>query len=106
MIGNFRNVAQDLLNQHAEMVAVSYLNSLQETAELIEDNKKRKPLPFFHATRSGFESMGSNFGSAFHSRNWQRSSTLKRMKTEQLKQIQNIEDKIQTRDDLKKQIEA
>ena len=28
------------------------------------------------------------------------------MKTEQLKQIQNIEDKIQTRDDLKKQIEA
>ncbi|MEC8044303.1 MAG: hypothetical protein VX130_06910, partial [Verrucomicrobiota bacterium] len=108
MIGNFRNVAQDLLNQHAEMVAVSYLNSLQQRQrELIEDNKKRKPLPFLSRRQEVALNQWDPISEALsHSRHWQRSSTLKRIKTEQLKQIQYIEDKIQTRDDLKKQMEA
>ena len=108
MVGNFRNVAQDLLNQHAEMVAVSYLNSLQQRQrELIEDNKKRKPLPFLLRRQEVALNQWDPISEALsHSRDWQRSSTLKRMKTEQLKQIQNLENKIQTRDDLKKQMEA
>jgi len=108
MIGNFRNVAQDLLNQHAEMVAVSYLNSLQQRQrELIEDNKKRKPIPFLSRRQEVALNQWDPISEALsHSRDWQRSSTLKRIKTEQLKQIQNLENKIQTRDDLKKQMEA
>ena len=101
MIGNFRNVAQDLLNQHAEMVAVSYLNSLQQRQrELIEDNKKRKPLPFLSRRQEVALNQWDPISEALsHSRDWQRSSSLKRIKTEQLKQIENLENKIQTRDD-------
>jgi hypothetical protein len=108
MIGNFRNVAQDLLNQHAEMVAVSYLQSLQQRQrELIEDNNKRKSLPFLSRRQEVALNQWDPISEALsHSRDWQRSSTIKRIKTEQLKQIQNLENKIQTRDDLKNQMEA
>ena len=107
MVGNFRNIAQDLLNQHAEIVAVSYLESLQQRQrELIEDNQKRKPLPFLARRQEVALNQWDPISEALsHSLNWQRSSTLKRIKTKQLEQIQKIENGIQARDNLKKQIE-
>ena len=107
MVGNFRNIAQDLLNQHAEIVAVSYLESLQQRQrELIEDNQKRKPLPFLARRQEVALNQWDPISEALsHSLNWQRSSTLKRIKTKQLELNQKIENGIQSRDNLKKQIE-
>ena len=107
MVGNFRNIAQDLLNQHAEIIAVSYLESLQQRQrELIEDNQKRKPLPFLARRQEVALNQWDPISEALsHSLNWQRSSTLKRNKTKQLELNQKIENGVQSRDNLKKQIE-
>ena len=44
MLGNFRNVSQDLLNQHAETVAVSYLNHfLKDKKNWLTMLKRERP---------------------------------------------------------------
>ena len=45
--GNLKNIGQDILNQHAEMMAISYLHSLhQRQQELLEDYRNKKAIPF------------------------------------------------------------
>lgn len=106
MLGNFRNVSQDLLNQHAETVAVSYLKSLlKRQKELVKNAEERKAIPFIvrrqEVALSQWEPVSKSLS---YSRDWQRSSALKKIKSEQLKLQQSLGEFDGDRKTLQKQI--
>ena len=70
------------------MVAVSYLNSLQQRQrELIEDNKKRKPLPFLLRRQEVALNQWDQFQLAFSFSQLAKIFHSQTNQTEQLKQI-------------------
>ena len=78
MLGNFV-MSQDLLNQHAETVAVSYLKSLHKRQkELVKNIEDRKAIPFIvrrqEVALSQWEPVSESLS---YSRDWQRSSAIK-----------------------------
>lgn len=85
--GNVRNVAQDLLNQHAETVAISYLASMNERQdELIKNTKEKKAIAFLSRRQQiALEQWDPIADALFYSRDWQRSSDLKKIKSEQVR---------------------
>ena len=92
--GNFRNVAQDLLNQHAETIAVAYLRSLHKRQnELLDHSEQGKALPFLIRRQEVALSQWNPIAKTMsYSRDWQKSSTLKRIQSEQLKLLQSIDE--------------
>jgi hypothetical protein len=92
--GNFRNVAQDLLNQHAETIAVAYLRSLHKRQnELLDHFEQGKALPFLIRRQEVALSQWNPIAKTMsYSRDWQKSSTLKRIQSEQLKLLQSIDE--------------
>ena len=55
-----KNIGQDILNQHAEMVAVSYLHSLhQRQQELLEDYQNKKAMCPSCQTAGSFRTSGN-----------------------------------------------
>ncbi len=106
MSGNVRNIAEDLLNQHAEVVAVSYLRALlNRQKELIKDAERRKALPFLVRRQEVALSQWKPVSKALlYSRDSLRSSALKRIKSEQLKLQQDLLGIKGDRKKLKKQI--
>lgn len=106
MSGNLRNVAQDLLNQHAETVAVSYLRSLHKRQqEMLKDIDDKKAFPFLTRRQEVALNQWNPVSEALsYSRDWQKSSTLKRIKSEQLKLKKSIEELDGDRAKLQKQM--
>ena len=106
MAGNFRNVAQDLLNQHAETVGVSFLNSLHKRQkELIGNLEERKPLPFISRRQEVALGQWDPIAKTFsYSRDWAKSSTLKRIKSEQLKLVESLKNGKDDRKSIQKNI--
>ena len=92
--GNFRNVAQDLLNQHAETIAIAYLRSLHKRQnELLDHSEQGKALSFLIRRQEVALSQWNPIAKTMrYSRDWQRSSTLKRIQSEQLKLLQSIDE--------------
>lgn len=106
--GNLKNIGQDILNQHAEMVAVSYLHSLhQRQQELLEDYRNRKAIPFLGRRQKvalyQWEPIAQTLS---YSKDWDRSSSIKRSNSEQVKLLESLSDGIENGKELEKQIEA
>ena len=106
--GNLKNIGQDILNQHAEMVAVSYLHSLhQRQQELLEDYRKKKAIPFLSRRQevalNQWEPIAQTLS---YSKDWDRSSSIKRSNSEQVKLLESLGDGIQNGKELEKQIES
>ena len=106
--GNLKNIGQDILNQHAEMVAVSYLHSLhQRQQELLEDYQNKKAMPFLarrqEVSLNQWEPIAQTLS---YSKDWVRSSSIKRFNSEQIKLLESLVDGIQNGKELEKQIEA
>ena len=108
MSGNIRNVAQDLLNQHSEIVALSYLNSMHERQEeLIKDTEEKKALSFLVRRQQVALNQWNPISDALlYSRDWQRSSNIKKVKTEQEKLMNALSEENIDRSELKKQIDS
>jgi hypothetical protein len=106
--GNLKNIGQDILNQHAEMVAVSYLHSLhQRQQELLEDYRNNKAIPFLGRRQKvalyQWEPIAQTLS---YSKDWDRSSSIKRSNSEQVKLLESLSDGMQNGKELEKQIEA
>ncbi|MFL2912912.1 MAG: hypothetical protein ACJZ5X_05585 [Opitutales bacterium] len=106
--GNLKNIGQDILNQHAEMVAVSYLHSLhQRQQELLEDYRNKKAIPFLGRRQKvalyQWEPIAQTLS---YSKDWDRSSSIKRSNSEQVKLLESLSDGMQNGKELEKQIEA
>ena len=106
--GNLKNIGQDILNQHAEMVAVSYLHSLhQRQQELLEDYRNKKAIPFLtrrqEVALNQWEPIAQTLS---YSKDWDRSSSIKRSNSEQVKLLESLGNGIENGKELEKQIEA
>ena len=106
LAANFRNVSQDLLNQHAEIIGVSYLKSLHKRQkELITDSKEKKPFPFLSRRQEVALNQWDPIEKALSfSRDWQRSSTLKKIKSDQVKFLQVLNEMEEDKSKLRKQM--
>ncbi|MEC8355187.1 MAG: hypothetical protein VXZ37_01085 [Verrucomicrobiota bacterium] len=106
--GNLKNIGQDILNQHAEMVAFSYLHSLhQRQLELLEDYGNKKAIPFLARRQEVALNQWEPIAQALsYSKDWDRSSSIKRTDSEQVKMLESLSDGILIVEELEKQIES
>lgn len=105
--GNLRNISQDLLNLHAETIAISYLDSMhQRQIELRKDLNNKKSISFLSRKQEVALSQWDPISNALsYSTDWSRGSVLKRTKTLQLKLLASLDKTDGDRNELKKQIE-
>lgn len=104
---NFRNLSQDLLNLHAESIAVSYLHSmLQRQVELSKNMDNKESISFLSRRQQVALSQWDPISNSLsYSRDWTNSSVIKRVKAIQLKLIDSLDENGDNGNELKKQIE-
>jgi hypothetical protein len=106
--GNFKNLVQDLLNQHAETIAVSFLYSMhQRQLELGKSLQEKKSIPFLSRRQEVALNQWEPISKALsYSRDWSNASVIKRTKTSQLKLLDSLGKVSTDRNELRQQIES